>query len=510
MNATERQAVLQAPVVYDEVWTALDDRTLEILDRRRKTATVRRRGWLIRRMLLLADVLGLTLAFIVAEALAGHAALHEPTWELLAFVVSLPGWVVVAKLHGLYDRDEERTDHSTTDDIVGVFHLVTIGTWLVFVGAQVTGLADPDFTKLVVFWGLATTFVPAFRLAARAYSRRSLTYQQNTVIVGDGDVGQLIAHKLLQHPEYAINLVGLVDPEPKEWRDDIASVPLLGSPERLPAIVRAFDIERVIVAFPSQSEEELLELIRSLKDLDIQIDIVPRLFEILSPSVGIHTIEGLPVIGLPPFRLSRSSQLLKRCLDIVGSGFGLFVLSPFFAYVAVRIKRDSRGPVFFRQVRMGAGEKTFRIYKFRTMTEDADARKSEVAHLNKFVQDGGDARMFKIAHDPRVTPFGVFLRRYSLDELPQLINVFKGEMSLVGPRPLILDEDQYVQRWARKRLDLKPGITGLWQVLGRNEIPFDEMVKLDYIYVTTWSLWRDVRLLLQTIPRVARGEHKDY
>jgi exopolysaccharide biosynthesis polyprenyl glycosylphosphotransferase len=487
-----------------------DDRTLEILELRRKTATIRRRGWLIRRMLVLADALGLTAAFLLAQALVASATAPGPRGEVLAFLLTLPGWVFVAKLYGLYDRDEERADHSTADDVVGVFNLVTVGVWLLVVAAWATRLVDPDFPKLALFWALAITLIPGFRFGARALSRRSLTYWQNAVIVGAGDVGQLLAHKLLEHPEYRINLVGFVDAEPKEPRNDLGGLTVLGPPERLRAIIRVYDVERVIVAFSRESHEQALDLIRSIRDLDVQVDVVPRLFEILGPSACIHTIEWLPVIGLPPPRLSRSSQLLKRCLDLAGALLGLVVLAPFFAYAAARIKLGSPGPVFFRQVRMGAGGTPFRIYKFRTMTADADARKAEVAHLNKHARDGGDPRMFKIAGDPRVTRFGAFLRRYSLDELPQLINVLKGEMSLVGPRPLILDEDRYVDRWARRRLDLTPGITGLWQVLGRNEIPFGEMVKLDYIYVTTWSLWGDTRLLLKTLPLVARGEHRSY
>ena len=183
---------------------------------------------------------------------------------------------------------------------------------------------------------------------------------------------------------------------------------------------------------------------------------------------------------------------------------GLLLLAPLFAVIACRVKHETPGPVFFRQIRMGRGDKTFRIYKFRTMVDDADRRKSEVAHLNMHAANGGDPRMFKVPEDPRITPFGAFLRRYSLDELPQLINVVKGEMSLVGPRPLILDEDRYIIDWARKRLDLTPGITGLWQVLGRSEIPFEEMTKLDYLYVTNWSLWGDVRLIFGTIPALTR------
>jgi lipopolysaccharide/colanic/teichoic acid biosynthesis glycosyltransferase len=159
---------------------------------------------------------------------------------------------------------------------------------------------------------------------------------------------------------------------------------------------------------------------------------------------------------------------------------------------------------------MGADEKPFRILKFRTMREDADARKGEVAHLNKHAAPGGDPRMFKISGDPRTTRVGGRLRRYCLDELPQLINVLKGEMTLVGPRPLILDEDRHVAGWARRRLALRPGMTGLWQVLGRSEIPFDEMIQLDYMYVTSWSLWLDCRLLLRTIPLVLKGVRESY
>jgi exopolysaccharide biosynthesis polyprenyl glycosylphosphotransferase len=331
-----------------------------------------------------------------------------------------------------------------------------------------------------------------------------MIYLQNTVIVGAGDVGQLIARKLLKHPEYGINLVGFVDDEPRERREDLGTLTLLGSPERLPGIVRLFDIERVIFAFSRDSHSETLALIRSVKDLNVQIDIVPRLFELVGKGVEIHTVEGLPLVGLPPLHLSRSSKFLKRTTDVVIAAIWLIILAPLFAVVAALIKRDSPGPVFFRQLRMGAGDQTFHIVKFRTMIKEADSRKSEFAHLNKHGQKGGDARMFKIDDDPRVTRLGRFLRRYSIDELPQLINVLKGDMSLVGPRPLILDENQHVRDWAQKRLDLRPGMTGLWQVLGRSEIPFEEMIQLDYKYITNWSLWNDFSLLLRTVPVVTK------
>jgi exopolysaccharide biosynthesis polyprenyl glycosylphosphotransferase len=426
--------------------------------------------------------------------------------EIPLFLATLPAWIVIAKLYRLYERDEERTDHSTADEIASVFHMVTVGVWLFFAGAWLTKLASPSVPKLLVFWALAISIVTVARALARALARRSDVYLQNTVIVGAGETGQLIARKLLKHPEYGINLVGFVDSSPKPIRRELRHVAQLGRPERLPAIVRVLDVERVIVAFSGDTHEESLDLIRTLRDLDVQVDIVPRLYELLDPGVSIHTVEGLALLGLAPLKLSRSSQLLKRSVDVAVALCGLCLLAPVFALVGLLIKRSSPGPVFFRQTRMGSGDRTFRIYKFRTMAADADVRKDEVAHLNVHARNGGDARMFKVENDPRVTRIGYFLRRYSLDELPQLINVLRGEMSLVGPRPLILDEDRHVgESWARRRLELKPGMTGLWQVLGRSAIAFEEMVRLDYRYVTTWSLWNDFHLLFRTIPIVARG-----
>jgi lipopolysaccharide/colanic/teichoic acid biosynthesis glycosyltransferase len=238
--------------------------------------------------------------------------------------------------------------------------------------------------------------------------------------------------------------------------------------------------------------------------MDIQVDIVPRLFEIVGPRAELHSVEGLPLLGLPPQRLARSSRALKRTVDVFFSLVGLIVLAPAFVVIAILIKRDSRGPVFFRQERMGVGEHVFRIYKFRTMVVDADDHKAELAHANKH-SGNGDARMFKVPNDPRITSIGRRLRRYSIDELPQLINVVKGEMSLVGPRPLILDEDRRVRDWARRRLRLQPGITGPWQVLGASDIPMEEMETLDYLYVTGWTLFNDFKLILRTFPALVRA-----
>jgi len=470
-----------------QLYDVLDARTREILEYRRDVPIGKRRGWLVRRALLTADVVALTAAFIVAEIVVSsrsgqHGVLSQAA-EIGMFVVLLPLWVVVAKLYGLYDKDEERADHTTADDLVRMFHLLTVGTFLLYALSRVTLWFSPTFSKLFVFWLLAIVGTGVLRVAARAYCRRHLSYLQNAIIVGAGDVGQTIARKLLKHPEYGINL---------------------GDSGDLLNLVALLDVERVIFAFSGEDHETSVRLIRELNDQNVQVDIVPRFFDVVSPVVDVHAVEGIPLVGVRPPRLDRSSQLLKRTVDIVASAIGLSILAPVFALVALVIKLDSDGPVLFLQTRMGARDEVFRIAKFRTMVADAEAQKTRVIHLNKHARPGGDARMFKIDNDPRMTRVGRLLRRFSIDELPQLWNVLRGDMSLVGPRPLILSEHAHVLDWAHRRLDLRPGITGLWQVLGRDAIPFDEMVKLDYLYVTTWSLAGDLQLLLRTIPAVAR------
>ena len=266
--------------------------------------------------------------------------------------------------------------------------------------------------------------------------------------------------------------------------------------------IEASGATQLILAFSRRSDEDVLEYIRDAGGIPIPISIVPRYFEITPPHATVAELHGFPLITLSSARLSVGARIAKRGMDILFAGGGLLVLSPVLLLIAIAIKLDSHGAVFFRQERMGSRGRVFRIWKFRTMNPDAEAQRFDLAHLNDMADSGP---LFKIKDDPRVTRVGRFLRKTSLDELPQLFNVVGGSMSLVGPRPFVTHEAIQIGGWGARRLDLTPGITGLWQVMGRNDVPFEEMVRLDYMYVTNWSVWWDLRLLLQTIPRVLTG-----
>ena len=508
MSSFER-TVTTGLSLREELEAAIEDRTLDVVGRRRHDGVVRRRGWLVRRMLLLADVVGLLLAMIAAEALVASngetTRLGAPTF-MATFVVTLPCWILAAKLYGLYDHDEERTDHTTADDIAGVFHLVTVGTWMVALAAYLTALPNPPIRQLAVFWAAAIVFVTAARTGARTISRTQSAYLQNTIIVGAGQVGQLVARKLLQHPEYGINLVGFVDADPTERRSDLGHLTVLGSPDELEGFVRLLDVERVIVAFSNESNEQTLDLIRSLKDFNVQIDVVPRLFEVIGPSVGIHTVEGLPLLGLPPVRISRSSRLVKRAVDIVGALIGVVAAAPLLAFIAVRIKLGSEGPVLFRQERLGMNMQPFTALKFRTMRVDANTtpHAEYVETIARPAVGPPPNGTYKLDQGDAMTSFGRWLRRNSLDELPQLVNVLRGEMSLVGPRPCLTYETDHFADHHFERFLVPAGLTGLWQVTARSKVTFLEALEMDVTYVRSWSLALDARILIRTPLQVLR------
>jgi exopolysaccharide biosynthesis polyprenyl glycosylphosphotransferase len=465
-----------------------------------KTSVVRRRGWLVRRALLCADLAALVLAFLLAKvAVIGTGEVH-PRIQIGVLVLMLPVWVIAAKLCGLYERDEEQVDHSTVDEVVGVFHLVTFGAWFYFVATWMAGVRDPHVARLVVFWLLAAVFVTSARALARALARRSPLYLQNTVIIGAGHIGQLAARKLLQHPEYGINLVGFIDPNPRERRPELEHLAVIGPPEELSEIITLLDVERVIIAFSDASHDDLLSTIRELRKLDVQIDVVPRLFEIVGPRAGIHSLEGLALVGLPPVTVSRSSRMLKRALDYVVALVMLLIFAPLMLVIAIAIRLDSPGPVLFRQKRLGQGMRPFTVLKFRTMRVETDQDEhrryieSTVTHQASPNENG----LYKLDRSDSVTRIGRLLRKTSLDELPQLFNVLGGEMSLVGPRPCLDYETDGFAEYHFERFLLPPGLTGLWQVTARARSTFGEALDMDVAYVRGWSFSLDLRLLLKT------------
>jgi exopolysaccharide biosynthesis polyprenyl glycosylphosphotransferase len=479
-------------------------RTAEVLKNRPPNSASRDRGWIVRRALLTADVLGLLLAFTIAELLFGlHPEGRNPVslfTECVAFLLTLPMWVLVAKLHGLYDNDEVRTNHSTADEITSTFHLVTTGVWIFVVAAWLSDLANVKAPKIIAFWLLAYPAVIGARLIARAVCRRSLAYQQNTVIVGAGKVGQLIARKIMHHPEYGLNVVGFVDADPRVRRADIVHVPVLGEPKDLGDVVRSFNVDRVVVAFSRETQEAQLKLVRSVRHLPVQVDIVPRMFDLVGPRVGVYTVEGLTFIGLPPVRVARTSRWIKRCIDVVGASLGLIALAPVFGWAAWKIRRDTPGPVFFRQTRLGQDRREFTMLKFRTMrvgNNDVHHRAHILATRDANAEPG-DNGLFKPDRGDVVTRSGAWLRRTSLDEIPQLLNVLRGDMSLVGPRPCIPYELEVFQPHQYERFLVPPGLTGLWQVTARAHATHSEALDMDVAYARDWSLWLDLWLICRT------------
>jgi exopolysaccharide biosynthesis polyprenyl glycosylphosphotransferase len=462
-----------------------------------------RRGRIMRRALVLADLAGLALAFVltsVAFSDHAHGDVVSPDLEVLFLTATLPLWIALARVYGLYERDEERADHSTSDEIFGVVNLVTVGMWFVFVIALLTGLADPSLRRLVSHWALAVVFVIAARALARTLCRRSAGYVQNTVIIGAGAVGQLVARKMLQHPEYGLQLLGFVDDNPRRKRADIGKVRLLGGPDDLAEIVEQRNVDRLVVAFSQEPDARMMELIRSLSERDVIIDVVPRLFDLVGPRASVHSIEGMALVTLPPARLVPSTLAVKRVIDILGAASLLALTAPFFAYAALRIKRDSPGPVFFRQTRLGANMRTFNALKFRSMKVETDttAHREYIRAIMSADATLDDSGVYKLQRDDAVTPFGRWLRKTSLDELPQLINVLRGDMSLVGPRPCIPYETENFEPHHFERFLVPQGITGLWQVTARASSTFGEALEMDVTYVRGWSMALDLRLLLRT------------
>ena len=443
---------------------------------------VRLRDARYRRLLGGADVVAAAIALITCVPVAGsHDRLSA------AAILGVPLIVVVSKLVGLYDRDELLLKKTTLDEAPALFQLATLSALLLWIGGDflVTGELGRD--QVLVFWLMLFALLVFARAAARSLGRY-VTPTERVMLVG--------TRAGCDRARTKIDCASAVDAEV------VAEIDFEGADEarraeaELPRIARDTDAHRVVVAPPSTDHGEVLSLIRAAKAQSLKVSLLPRMLEVVGSSVKFDDLEGVSVLGVPRFGLSPSSRLVKRAMDVGGSSVVLLLVSPLLLLIAVAIKLDSRGPVLFRQRRIGRAGQPFEMLKFRTMVEDAEKRKAALVNRNE--ADG----LFKIADDPRITTVGKLLRVTCLDELPQLLNVLSGEMSLVGPRPLVDEDDRRVEGWYRRRLDLTPGMTGRWQVLGSARLPLDEMVTLDYMYVANWSLWADVKILLRTLPYV--------
>jgi exopolysaccharide biosynthesis polyprenyl glycosylphosphotransferase len=485
------------------VSSSLADGALAPLTKRSEPLTAAPRpGRFVRgrvRTLMVADLVAVQLAlvgmYLLAE-LIGPPAFIAPTWLLVALWVAISlGWPVLFAMYKLYEGETRAIAPASFDEVGKLFHALLAGSLMLLVVGQglKKGFDLSVYTPLeaLMFLGIALVLIPTFRGALRTWVLPAVMAPRRTIIVGAGPVGQLVQRKIQAHPEYGLDLVGFVD--------DREGGEQLGRVAELTRLVDEREIDWVVIADSDAPYDETLALLRAVRRPDVHLSIVPTYFELFASNATIEDIEGMPVVSLPPLRFSRTVRALKRSVDVVAAGLGLLALSPVLVACAIAVRLDSRGPIFFRQARHGRGGEEFHIFKFRTMVDGAEAQRFALAHQND-MEGGGP--LFKLHEDPRVTRVGRVLRKWSLDELPQLLNVLKGEMSLVGPRPFVIHESEQITGWAGRRLETTPGITGLWQVLGRNDIPFEEMVKLDYIYVTNWSLWWDIKILCQTIPVV--------
>jgi exopolysaccharide biosynthesis polyprenyl glycosylphosphotransferase len=443
-----------------------------------------------RRALLVADVVAVVGAFVVLAGFSAKAL--QLTWVSVCGLLTL---LMAAKMLGLYDRDDVLVHKTTLDEAPKLFQMATLGAlvaWLA--GGFVIHTVILSRREALMLWLLLLVLLVLTRAAARALMLRALPAER-CLFIGDGGAARTIRSKLAGHGGVRAELVGHIDLE------DVGSWSAKAfSPQRLAEVrdlARQLNVHRAIVAPTSADGGEMLDLVRTLKAVGVRVSVLPRLLEVVGSSVEFDDLHGVTLMGVRRFEMSRSSAVVKRAFDLIGASLGLLAVAPVFAVVAVAIKLDSRGPVFFRQLRVGRHGKHFELFKFRTMVPEAEALKDSLRDRNE-----AQAGLFKIADDPRVTRVGRLLRKSALDELPQLLNIIRGEMSLVGPRPLVLDEDRCVEGWYRRRLELMPGMTGPWQILGPSRVPLNEMGAMDYLYVANWSLWGDVKILLRTVPHV--------
>jgi exopolysaccharide biosynthesis polyprenyl glycosylphosphotransferase len=463
---------------------------------RREASDWRRRGGLLRRLLAAAD----WIALIVALCIATTATSTTDVGTLFWAVLFSPVWILVLKLHGLYDNDHRRIRHSTLDELPALVSASALGT-LALDGLLALSPTGPLSAWSAILVGLGA-LIGAFTLrAVLRFAWHRLTGVATGVVIGSAAGARMVSRRVATHPEARLRLIGYLSPGSAEADDCPDDLPRLGSIDDISRVARDHDIERVVVTAQQMSEPAAERLIEQCKAAGLGLTLLPQHYGLLGPGIELNRLAELPVLDFrfsdPPW----STLMLKRFLDIAVSATLLTLLSPLLLLISLLILLDSGRPVLFRQGRAGKDGEPFTMLKFRTMVADAEARLGELIDLEKL-----DEPAFKIPDDPRVTRAGRFLRRTSLDELPQLINVLKADMSLVGPRP---EEEAVVALYderQRIRLAVKPGLTGPMQVYGRGDLTFEERLAMERDYLDNLSVAGDLAILLRTPSAIVRGD----
>jgi exopolysaccharide biosynthesis polyprenyl glycosylphosphotransferase len=432
----------------------------------------------LRRLLVMADVLAASVALLICVDLLGGDRLRPASLAILPLVV------VASRLMGLYDRDEMVLAKTTLNEVPALFHLATLYAFVVYVGQEALVDGGMGANQAVGLWAAFLVCGVTIRSLIRRLGVMFATPERCLVVANRPDV-ERVSEKLRHGWALNAEVVAAIDPADLRPEPDARA--------GLATLVREHHVHRIILVTAVFDNERFLEIVRDMKALGVKVSVKPRFLDVVGTAVEFEDVHGDAFLGVRRFGLSRAERRTKRTMDLVGSALLLLATAPLFLLCAIAIKLGGGGPVFFGQERVGRGGRRFRIWKFRTMSVDAEDRKAGLLEHNE-----AGAGLFKLTDDPRVTRAGRFLRRTSLDELPQLVNVLRGEMSLVGPRPLVVDEDEQIEGWHRRRLHLTPGMTGMWQILGSARIPMHEMVALDYLYIVNWSLWNDLQILIRT------------
>jgi exopolysaccharide biosynthesis polyprenyl glycosylphosphotransferase len=444
------------------------------------------RDRIFRRALIVADAAAVAACVAVALGVVGQLSL-KPT----AFI-AVPAAILLAKLFGLYDREELVLRKSTLEEVPVLLQLTTVLVLVAWFAGDALAAQPLERGAGALLWLQLISFLVVTRTLARA-AARAVAPVERLLLVGDATQYQRFAEKLESDPGARARLVAHlpfverrnVHGEQPPW-------------QALDWAVSRYNPHRVIVATSDADSETTINVISRAKSLGVNVTIMPRIAEVIGSSVTFDQLGGIPMLGVRRFGLPRSSQFVKRAVDVSGATIAMLLTGPIMALIVLLIRLDSPGPALYRQTRVGRDGRRFTMLKFRSMLDGAHTQRTA---LEREADAGG---LFKLAADPRVTRVGRLLRRTSLDELPQLINVLRGEMSLVGPRPLIVEEDEQVAGWHRRRLHLTPGMTGPWQVMGSAlvRVPLQDMVTIDYLYVANWSLWVDIKILVHTIVHV--------